>query len=521
MTGVNYLLYRRSQVADLRHQISQDLGNISRSIETVVEERLAALRLLSGETELDSLDSDQLRASFENLRVSFGGFIDLGLIDMEGRQVLYTGPYNLTGHNYREEDWFNEVLLREVYVSDVFMGHRQLPHFVVVVRRDDYLLRATVDMQLLNRQVYISTMRPLDDVFLINRNGNLQTDSRFHGRILNTCTLDVPPYALTSQIIETTDESNNRFLLGYSYIKNTPFVLMVVRKPTNLLAEWFVNSVEIVFFLFVSTVLVVIVVLWSLTATVRQIRAADLERIRMLQNVEYTSKMATIGRLSASVAHEINNPLAIINEKAGLLHDFVHASEEYPQREKTLKALDSIIKSVERCGAVTHRLLGFTRRLKLRQEVVDLPSLITEVLGFLEKEAMHRSIQMETDFESDLPQIVSDRGQLEEVILNLLNNAFAAVEDGGKIKLAARSESQKILISVEDNGCGISEENLLHIFEPFFSTKGDFGTGLGLSITYDLVQKLGGEISVESSLGKGSSFKIMIPIAPAPAPERP
>jgi len=233
----------------------------------------------------------------------------------------------------------------------------------------------------------------------------------------------------------------------------------------------------------------------------------------MFKNVEYTSKMATIGRLAASVAHEINNPLAIINEKAGLLMDLIGSSADYPLKEKFLRSLDSIAKSVERCRDVTHRLLGFTRRVKVNWERIDLPNLAKEVLGFLEKEAMHRSIEVQTSFSSDVPSILSNRGQLEEVLLNILHNAFSAVEDGGEIRLSIKTEApDRVAIVVEDNGSGIPEKDLGHIFEPFFSTKGDFGTGLGLWISYDIVQKLGGRINVWSKLGEGTRFTVALPV---------
>ena len=513
MTGVNYYLYRRSLQSDLQHQISQDLSNISRSIEAVIEERVSALRLVIREHDPADLTSADIDAALGNLQASFGGFVDLGLIDRRGIQIHYSGPYDLGGHNYADEDWLHQVLLRGFYVSDVFLGHRHLPHFVVVVRQKDHLLRATVDMELLHRQVFIPDVRPFDDVFLVNRKGILQTNSRFHGQLLEPCPFPVPPYSPDSQISQSFKEAGTPSFLGSSYVSNTPFIIVVVRRAVDVLGDWLRNSAEMVAFLLVSAVLIVIVVLWSMTATVEQIRAADLRRAQMLRNVEYTSKMATIGRLAASVAHEVNNPMAIINEKAGLLQDLIGSSPDYPHREKILRSLDGITRSVERCGTVTHRLLGFTRRLKSRREQIDLRLLVTEVLGFLEKEAMHRSIHVQTDFGSDTPLITSDRGQLEEVLLNILNNAFGALEDGGRVEIAVRAAGvDRVVLSVSDNGCGIPDEDLEHIFEPFFSTKGEFGTGLGLCITYELVHKLGGRIDVQSEPGRGTRFTVMLPL---------
>jgi two-component system NtrC family sensor kinase len=228
--------------------------------------------------------------------------------------------------------------------------------------------------------------------------------------------------------------------------------------------------------------------------------------------MEFTAKMATVGRLAASVAHEINNPLAIINEKAGLLRDLVDGSPDHPYREKTLKGLESISRSVDRCSGVTHRLLGFTRRMEGGFEAVALPELLQEVLGFTGKEAIHRNISIETTFADDVPHVWADRGQLQQIFLNIINNAFAAVEVGGKIELTVRlAPGGRVEAIVRDNGSGIPEEKLRDVFEPFFSTKGEFGTGLGLSITYDLVQKMGGRIEIASTLGEGTAVTVELP----------
>jgi Signal transduction histidine kinase regulating C4-dicarboxylate transport system len=125
---------------------------------------------------------------------------------------------------------------------------------------------------------------------------------------------------------------------------------------------------------------------------------------------------------------------------------------------------------------------------------------------------MHRKVDVRLDIDPLLPRIVSDRSQLQQVFLNLFNNALAAVPDGGVIEAAARPESDGVCVTVKDNGCGMSDETLKHIFEPFFTTKKGKGTGLGLSITYGIVKRLGGEIAVESTTGVGTTLTITLPI---------
>jgi signal transduction histidine kinase len=145
--------------------------------------------------------------------------------------------------------------------------------------------------------------------------------------------------------------------------------------------------------------------------------------------------------------------------------------------------------------------------------------VIHEVLGFLGKEAEYRSITLSVDAPGDLPDIESDRGRLQEIFLNLINNSFAAMNDGGRLAITVRrAETDFIAATVSDTGCGISKPDLKRIFEPFFSTKtGKGGTGLGLSITYGLIQELGGSVSVQSEVGKGTEFTVRLPVKMIPS----
>jgi signal transduction histidine kinase len=258
-------------------------------------------------------------------------------------------------------------------------------------------------------------------------------------------------------------------------------------------------------------VCVLVVIVGIVTNLVNRIYEADKRRVAVLHDIQYTNKMATIGRLSAGVAHEINNPLAIINEKAGLLKDLIAMDKGF-SKEKAVGIVDSILSSIERCSAITHSLLGFARHIKVRFETIHLENVIREVLVFVGKESEYRSITVEVIAKEGLIPIESDVGQLEQVFLNIINNAFAAVDDGGRIDIELFSEDPEwVSVRIRDNGHGISEENLKHIFDPFFSTKGEKGSGLGLSITYGIVQKLGGKLEVKSKKGEGSTFTVTLP----------
>ena len=228
----------------------------------------------------------------------------------------------------------------------------------------------------------------------------------------------------------------------------------------------------------------------------------------------HTNRMASIGRLAAGVAHEINNPLAIINEKAGLINDLFVFKEEYANDRRLLANIHSIIASVERCGKITKRLLSFARHIDVHEANIRFKDIAEEVIGFLQKEAEYRSITIKMNIPEDLPEFTSDRGKLQQIFLNLVNNAFQAMNDGGNLAISASEEMDNSLIfAVEDDGCGIPETDKKRIFDPFFSTKKTTGgTGLGLSITYGLVQELGGAMTVDSDVGKGTTFTITMPL---------
>ena len=367
-------------------------------------------------------------------------------------------------------------------------------------------------MDLINRQMQVVNQGDQTDVFIVNHDGILQTESIFYGNALDEAELDVPSGPRTREVVESIRTDQGMAISGFAYIEGTPFILMVQKRLEGPVLHWLENRSDVLWFLLVSAALILLVTWYGSTNMAKHLREADLRRVRAFHNMEYTNKMATIGRMAAGVAHEINNPMAIINEKAGLIRDIVSFTDGFPRGDKLLGLVGSIEQSVERCSGVTHRLLGFARRMEVRKERIDLPDLLREVVSFQGNETRLKSINVQFDFQPDLPAIQSDRGQLQQVFLNIFNNAVAAVSSDGNIHVSAAARSRDVVVAITDDGAGIREENLNHIFEPFYSTKGEFGTGLGLSITRDIVRKLGGNIDVETELGKGTRFIVTLPI---------
>ena len=522
LTAVN--LYQHDQQfhlhrSEIFNQMERLLAINKVQVSNFLLERRAALTYVNMNNSLAELsDPEKLGVVFRRLRNAFGGFVDLGIIDDSGIQRAYIGPYNLQGKEYKTQGWYKEVLIRGIYVSDVFLGHRNFPHFVIAVRHESetdqpYVLRATIDTDHLNQLLNTGPSRPSDDVFLLNSEGILQTPSRRYGAVLSEFVLPGEPLREWRGIREVLNNPSGPLFVGMAKVKATPFTVTVVEHPADLLAKWDLLRINVLIMVGISVIGILVVVWWGTTTLVNRLYEADHRRAAVLHEVEYTNKLASIGRLAAGVAHEINNPIAIINEKVGLMADILEVSEDFPQKEMFQNEAYHIQDSVRRISEITHRLLGFARHLPVKQEQIYLEALLKEVLGFLGREAQYRNVTISMDCKNEVPALNSDKGQLQQVFLNIINNALAAVNDGGAIEIKVdRRGLNQVEVRVKDNGTGIAKKDLKNIFEPFFSTKGERGTGLGLSITYGIVKKLGGEIEVESELGKGSTFTIVLPL---------
>jgi PAS domain S-box-containing protein len=245
------------------------------------------------------------------------------------------------------------------------------------------------------------------------------------------------------------------------------------------------------------------------------IHISDITETRFMERQLIRSeKLASLGLLVSGVAHEINNPLAIINEKAGLMKDILgFAADGFEHKEKFLSLLDSIFTSVDRSRVITRRLLGFAKAVDVKMETIDMNQLLEEVLGFLEKEAFHRKLNVNLDFSDDIGALESDRGQLQQVFLNIIKNAFEVMDDGGHLSIVTQlKDSEMVQVTITDDGKGMSPEQVENIFEPFYTSGKASGTGLGLFITHGIVTKnLGGQIGVQSEEGKGTTFTIELP----------
>ena len=233
------------------------------------------------------------------------------------------------------------------------------------------------------------------------------------------------------------------------------------------------------------------------------------QQIREMQSVIIRSeKLASLGELAAGIAHELNNPLTGI-----VLHaSIVEKNSELPP--KLREELSTITQEADRCARIVKNLLDFSRKTEPRKAMNSVNETIDQALGLVEHLASFQNIEIVKEYAQDLPDLLLDPGQMEQVFVNMFVNASQAMEDGGRLTLwtGLDMDGGSVLVRVEDTGQGICEEDIGRIFDPFFSTKGAKGTGLGLSVSYGIIEGHGGTIAVHSELGRGTVFTVTIPV---------
>lgn len=514
-----YLYFTNLQEEKLKAELQNLAVNRANAIDIFLAERTAMLEVLVSASSLDQLTSPgQLSNIFSLLNRRTWSFLDLGIIDAQGRHQTYVGPYHLEDRQYKDADWFKETMLRGVYVSDVFLGFREAPHFIIAVKHSNgpqtWILRATIDSDVFTKLVRSAQLGARGDAYIINKEGKYQTPPRFGGKILSTAPIDIKHVPRKTSVITRTTQDGKRLFTAFVWLPQLRWLLVIDQDPTEALGGLSLAGALELGGLVLGTLLISVIVIFLVRLMIRQLEKQDQERAKLDAQLAHSARLVSLGRMAAGVAHEINNPLAAIGEMAGLMEDlmdqkFLEASEHGELfRENARKIQDH----VERAREVTHRLLGFARRMEPQWDMVNVNEILEEAYSFVEKEASFKEVEIIQNLDLDAPMIRSDRAQLQQVFLNLLTNALDAVEPKGIISISTRGKESKVEVEIKDNGTGIATEIQDRIFDPFFTTKqpGE-GTGLGLSISHSLMQQLGGAIDFESTPGQGTTFRLTLP----------
>ncbi|MCL7488719.1 MAG: ATP-binding protein [Desulfobulbaceae bacterium] len=491
------VIEHRKDVIDLFLRQHEDL------LATLV--RLYPSDYLSQQQNLDSL--------FTAVNQS-GDIVDLHMIDSSGEQLAYVGPYRdkIAGKNYGDASWFKEVLISGKHISDVFTGYRNVPHFVVAVTNPlkTYVLRATINSEMFNSLLLSAQIGPNGDAFIVNSNAEFQTPS-----LQGVASLSDQERVIFEHGAGIATHRIDSYIYATKWIKDGQWLLVIKSKIDDSLGSYYANRNHNIMLIVISSIIVLFSAVLISRYLVRKVQQYDRERAQLEQQMVQVEKMVTIGRLAAGIAHEINNPLQMITSQAGWIEELL-PEEDSAQVKNLEEYKDSIRKikfHVQRAGKVTHRLLGFSRKMHAEKESVKINDVIEETISFIENEARNNKIVINRKFEANLPVTMTDGPQLQQVFLNLLNNALDAIELDGVIDVTTWSTPTKIYMKFADSGPGIKPEVMKEIFDPFFTTKEPGkGTGLGMSICYDIMQKIGGEIAVGNKDEGGAVVTLVLPI---------
>jgi two-component system NtrC family sensor kinase len=308
--------------------------------------------------------------------------------------------------------------------------------------------------------------------------------------------------------------TDNDYLYASQWLNGNMWLLVIKTRITDSLEGYYKYRNRIIFIVAATAVLFLFISSGVSSFIVERMQRADREQTALDQQMAHIEKMANIGRLAAGIAHEINNPLQLIQMQAGWIDELLQ--EENPENianlEEYLQSVGKIRQHVNRAGAITHRLLGFSRKISAEYDV-QLNELIHETISFLESEANSNNISISLHFDEAVPTIRTDGAQVQQALLNLIENSLDAVGFGGQIDITTSRSATEVCVQIADNGPGIKPEVMGKIWEPFYTTKEvGKGTGLGLSICNDIAHKLGGAITVENRPQGGALFTLKLPI---------
>ncbi len=372
-----------------------------------------------------------------------------------------------------------------------------------------------LDMDVLTQSLAIGSPGNHQDLFVLDNTGGLVTPSAYFGAP-GTDGVVAPALFENDKGVAILDNlPHGRMITGYAKLPDFPLTFVVVTPHQEVADLWFKPRIKLAGYLGISIILILLSIMGMATYLINRIHTADRKRVQALHHAEYANRLASIGRLASGVAHEINNPLAIISQKTGLIMDLFTLKETVAPDERLLPLANDVQDAVDRCGSITRRLLDFARHMEPSIEQVNIGDVLNQVLAFLEKEADRREIEITVNSKL-IPTFTCDKGSLQQIFLNLAENAFAAMEDGGRLEISMETRRDKMLvIAFSDNGHGIPQEDIPKIFEPFYTSRNDkWGKGLGLSTTYGLIKELGGDITVKSRVNKGTCLTLTLPLAP-------
>jgi len=537
--------YREKVIAHLMEVVQKHQQGIT----MFLNDKLAYVLNLANSVSYDQVKNETfLDQKLAILQKSYGGvFVDLGVVDDRGVQVAYAGAFKLEKADYGQTEWFKKAIKQNYYISDVFLGLRRQPHFIITVKQKhegkDWILRATIDFEVFNALVESVHIGETGSAFIINKAGEFQTKPRlgpklilefqqkFLGNQQFNAETGVNKPVETDDIGFDTVQKKTHGDRGISVgkvnyagrdliylttpLKDEEWILVYQQEDADAFSDLNQTRNLSIIILVIGGIGIIVMAFLLSRKMVKYIKNADQGKEMMNEQVIEAGKLASVGELASGIAHEINNPIAIMVEEAGWIGDLLNEEDlgKCQNMEEFRRALNQIRTQGTRCKEITHKLLSFARKTDSRVREVLINDIIEEIVSISGQGAKYSNVKIITHLDLDLPKVGASPSEMQQVLLNLINNAIDAIgSGGGSIEITSRRNGEFVTIDVADNGQGIPQAMMNRIFDPFFTTKPvGKGTGLGLSICYGIIKKMGGDITLNSSVGMGTTFHVHLP----------
>jgi two-component system NtrC family sensor kinase len=529
VVGIGYFSFIRSIEVNAISNMKRIVEDHNHMIQSFLNERKADLDfVLNAFSYKDLIQSDKLENIFTILQKESNTFVDIGIFDESGDHKAYHGPYRLTGKNYLDAPWFKQVIKEGCYISDIFLGFRRIPHFIIAVARKEdektWIIRATIDTWMFNNLVKNVRIGKTGESYILNGDGIFQTDRRSGGNLMDKDnSFSIPTKNREIHTFLNTDPSGEIYLYALSWLKEKDWILVVRQEKNDAFKELRKVVYISVLIVVIFGAVIILSAFYISDRIVRKLKKSEFEKDHLEEQLIWASRLSEIGEMATGFAHEINNPLQVIKNEKSLIEILLSEIVEKGQiqdsnnLEDVLASLRQIDTQINRCAQITQSILNFGRQGNTIPCSMDLKEFLPEVIKIIENKANVSGIQIIYDSCDDISTIKGTPGELQQVFLNLFNNAIDAIvtthpDGGGRLHLIVENSGKHVSIKVTDNGSGISEENIKKIFSPFFTTKPvGKGTGLGLSVCYGIIDSMGGKMTVESKIANGTTFTILLP----------
>ena len=532
--GIGYYHFTTSLETSTLASMNRIVEDHRQMIDTFLRERRGDLGfMLNTHSYEDLTDPEKFYAVFTQLQRYSNAFVDLGVFDQDGIHVMYQGPYRLVGIDYGREEWFRHVLKEGYYISDIFLGFRRIPHFVIALKRAEsgktWVIRATIDTYVFNELVERVRIGKTGEAYILNAQGIFQTPRRSGGNLLAKDPDDIhesKPHAGVRTFIRR-DARGDECLFATTWLQEKEWMLVVRQETADVFKALRSATALILLIMILGGVTITVLAYYLTRQIIRRMQRIDVEKQQLGQQLVRATRLAELGQMAAGFAHEINNPLQIMKSDRALIEMiFSDLKKKGDLKEPDVKDLEETLEQlklqIERCSKITQTILEFGRKSEPTEKDVDLVAFISQVTSMITKKASVQGIRLKKEISEQTPLLRSDPSQLQQVLLNLLNNAIDAITErhgceGGELSIQAGPDTNgRVKISVTDNGAGISTENLKKIFAPFFTTKPPGkGTGLGLYVCYGIIEGMGGTMEVTSEKGVGTTFVVRLPASSA------